>query len=45
MEQNHELPKVYNPQDFEDRIYAMWSEKGYFTPDPKDNRQIGRAHV
>ena len=38
MEQNHELPKVYNPQDFEDRIYAMWSEKGYFTPDPKDNR-------
>ena len=38
MEQIHELPKTYNPQDFEDRIYKMWSDNGYFTPDPNDNR-------
>lgn len=25
-----ELEKVYNPKDFEDRIYKDWSEKGYF---------------
>ena len=35
MEQNHELPKVYSPNDFEDRIYKNWCEKGYFTPDAK----------
>ena len=38
MEQIHELPKTYDPQDFEDRIYKMWSDNGYFTPDPNDNR-------
>ncbi|MDD6094715.1 MAG: valine--tRNA ligase [Clostridia bacterium] len=27
-----ELPKTYNPADFEDRIYSAWCEKGYFTP-------------
>ena len=35
MEQNHELPKVYSPNEFEDRIYKNWCEKGYFTPDAK----------
>ncbi|MBQ8275130.1 MAG: valine--tRNA ligase [Clostridia bacterium] len=34
----HELPKTYSPAEFEDRIYANWCEKGYFTPDPTDNR-------
>ena len=34
----HELPKTYSPAEFEDRIYANWCEKGYFTPDPADNR-------
>ena len=28
-----ELAKNYNPQEFEDRIYAKWCEKGYFKPD------------
>ena len=32
MNQTNELPKVYQPADFEDRIYAEWCEKGYFTP-------------
>ncbi len=27
-----ELEKAYNPKDFEDRIYAQWTEKGYFKP-------------
>ena len=27
-----ELPKTYNPAEFEDRIYSAWCEKGYFTP-------------
>ena len=29
---NKELPKNYDPSDFEDRIYSEWCEKGYFTP-------------
>ena len=33
MNSYHELPKVYSPSEFEDRIYKNWSEKGYFTPD------------
>ena len=35
---NHELPKTYSPSEFEDRLYRMWIEKGYFTPDPDDKR-------
>lgn len=27
-----ELEKAYNPQDFEDRIYARWENEGYFKP-------------
>ncbi|MCD7783747.1 MAG: valine--tRNA ligase [Firmicutes bacterium] len=27
-----ELPKSYSPRDFEERLYAEWSEKGYFAP-------------
>ena len=26
------LPKNYDPKDFEDRLYAFWNENGYFTP-------------
>ncbi len=29
-----ELPKTYAPAEFEDRIYKMWCDRGYFTPDP-----------
>ncbi len=38
MNPNTELPKTYAPSEFEDRIYQNWCEKGYFTPDPADNR-------
>lgn len=27
-----ELPKTYNPQKVESRLYQFWLEKGYFTP-------------
>jgi valyl-tRNA synthetase len=33
-----ELPKTYDPSSFEDRIYKMWLDSGYFTPDPDDRR-------
>ena len=39
MAQYHELPKTYNPADFEDRIYQNWCDKGYFTPDPASNAE------
>ena len=25
-----EMQKTYNPKDFEDRLYAEWTEKNYF---------------
>ncbi len=36
MNSYNELPKVYSPQGFEDRIYQNWCDKGYFTPDVKN---------
>ncbi len=32
------LPKTYDPSQFEDRLYAMWMERGYFTPSVDDER-------
>ncbi|MGM9683474.1 MAG: valine--tRNA ligase [Eubacteriales bacterium] len=37
MNSYNELPKVYSPSEFEDRIYRNWCEKGYFTPDNKSS--------
>ncbi len=31
-----ELPKVYEPQQVENRIYQMWEEGGYFKPRAKE---------
>ncbi len=36
MNSYNELPKTYSPSEFEDRIYENWCEKGYFTPDAKN---------
>ena len=30
-----ELPKVYEPQQVESKLYTMWEEKGYFRPQGK----------
>src|SRR5215208_1520737 len=33
-----ELATRYDPKSFEQRIYAMWEEKGYFSPDDDRDR-------
>src|SRR3989344_3349552 len=30
---SNELPKAYNPKEVEDKIYKLWEESGYFTPE------------
>ena len=38
---DRELPKVYEPQQVENRIYKMWEEGGYFRPaDDKDAKSF-----
>ena len=32
-----ELPKIYEPQQVEDRIYKMWEEGGFFKPQGKED--------
>jgi valyl-tRNA synthetase len=29
----HELPKAYDPREWEDKLYKQWEESGYFNPD------------
>jgi len=31
-----EIPKAYNPEEVEDKIYKIWEESGYFNPDNLD---------
>ncbi|MCK4525130.1 MAG: class I tRNA ligase family protein [Candidatus Andersenbacteria bacterium] len=31
-----EIPKAYNPQEVEDKIYKKWEESGFFNPDNLD---------
>ncbi len=33
-----ELPKTYNPKEFEDRLYSTWCEKGYFMSDRDEKK-------
>ena len=37
-----ELPKTYSPAETEDRLYSLWCEKGYFTPDTKNDIKKGK---
>ncbi|MCB2312567.1 valine--tRNA ligase [Clostridium tagluense] len=39
MEENNNIAKNYDPKDFEERLYARWEEKGYFTPDVDKNKK------
>ncbi|MDO8525784.1 MAG: valine--tRNA ligase [Candidatus Omnitrophota bacterium] len=34
-----ELPKAYNPQGIEDRLYKGWEERGYFHAEPKKDKK------
>ena len=36
---NTNIEKNYNPKDVEDRLYATWLEKGYFTPEIDENKK------
>lgn len=40
-----ELSKVFNADDFEDRIYAMWKDAGYFSPVDGDAGESGGGEV
>jgi valyl-tRNA synthetase len=33
MEDSKNIAKNYDPKEFEDRIYAMWQDRSYFTPE------------
>src|SRR6056297_1021108 len=33
------LAKKYKPKDFEDRIYKMWEENGYFKAEPNKDKE------
>lgn len=35
-----DMDKVFNPAEFEDRIYKMWIEGGYFKPSDTDGEQF-----
>jgi valyl-tRNA synthetase len=41
MPKNINLPKAYNPQEVEDKIYKKWEDSGYFNPDnlPSDHKE------
>jgi valyl-tRNA synthetase len=34
-----DLPKAYNPKEVEERLYALWEERGYFKADPKSKKE------
>jgi len=49
---NDDIPKAYNPKDVEDRIYKLWEESGFFSPEglsvissAKEDRFISRKFV
>lgn len=33
MKMTEELPKAYDPKEYEDKIYKLWEDSGYFNPD------------
>lgn len=33
------LPKNYDPKEFEDRLYKFWNDRGYFTPEIDKNKK------
>jgi len=39
MEENNNIAKNYDPKEFEERLYAWWEEKGFFTPEVDKNKK------
>ncbi|MBP5283391.1 MAG: class I tRNA ligase family protein, partial [Treponema sp.] len=40
-----ELEKAYNPKDFEDRLYELWSSKGYFKPASDESSPVHQNYL
>jgi len=38
------LPKAYNPKEVEDKIYKLWGESGYFSPDNLPLTKTAKSH-
>ena len=34
-----EMEKVYNPKDFEDRLYKFWEDNNYFKPNENSDKE------
>ena len=39
------LPKQYNPADYEDKIYKKWEQSGYFNPDNLDCAENAKSYT
>ncbi len=37
-----DLPKAYNPKEVEDKIYKLWEESGFFTPEKTKKSGLAR---
>ena len=37
------LPKIYNPQEIEDKIYQTWEKSGFFRPNKSTNKNFSIA--
>ena len=42
---NKELPKVYEPQQVESRIYKMWEDNNCFSGDPDPKKKPFSIHA
>jgi len=40
-----ELPKAYEPREYEDKIYKKWEESGYFNPDKLKLSKDAKPHT
>jgi valyl-tRNA synthetase len=40
-----ELPKAYEPKNYEDKIYAQWEDSGFFNPDISVARHITKPEA
>jgi valyl-tRNA synthetase len=38
MAEKREMATTYSPKEFEGRLYKIWEEKGYFTPEVDENK-------
>ncbi len=38
----NELPKAYNPQKTEDKIYQLWEKSGFFNPDVLTKKRVAK---